>query len=385
MILGKVALFAVLTITLAMIPPAVASVPAANEDAAGDISGDVIPALPPGPVGAANAQNLFDDFFLFWEGDDEMIGSTEVQQIWDDYKVNMISDVRDNSIEIAFDESHESDLDAIRQKLALIYPDSANIMVRTGDIVFDVDSSAAGYAETRRDAPLPGAEAASPLKQHKSGVPSDEIRCRADLVPVQKIRDGAAACVGESAAENLIERGWASKILAEKPAKHGTASANEAISDFVIGDLIKNQYGGDLANIPPNDIPTLRAANEIALAMAHEDSLISESTAQLYGDYYINGLGVVSDGTGPAVYVGIHPSESDREAEIRQKLSEIYPDVSFCPRADLAGTGCRLGSGDPVMSPDAATTFDRQGTLNCNLTDDIDASEEICSVNVTAV
>jgi len=70
--------------------------------------------------------------------------------------------------------------------------------------------------------PLSGAEAASPLQQLKSGVPSDEVRCKADLVLVQKSKDGTAACVGEPAAERLIERGWASKILAEGPPERGT-------------------------------------------------------------------------------------------------------------------------------------------------------------------
>lgn len=71
---------------------------------------------------------------------------------------------------------------------------------------------------------LSGAEAASPLEQLKSGVPSDEIRCNADLVLVQKSKDNAAACVGESAAEMLIKRGWASKILAERPPEQGAGS-----------------------------------------------------------------------------------------------------------------------------------------------------------------
>ena len=50
----------------------------------------------------------------------------------------------------------------------------------------------------------------SPLKQFKSGVPDDEIRCRESLILVVK-HDSTPACVKEQSIPKLIERGWAER------------------------------------------------------------------------------------------------------------------------------------------------------------------------------
>jgi len=47
----------------------------------------------------------------------------------------------------------------------------------------------------------------SPLKQFKSGISIDEIRCRENLVLIQKY-DGSPACVKPITKQKLIERGW---------------------------------------------------------------------------------------------------------------------------------------------------------------------------------
>jgi hypothetical protein len=50
--------------------------------------------------------------------------------------------------------------------------------------------------------------AMSPLKQFKSGVSINEIKCKDNLVLVQK-HDGFPACVKPVTKQNLIDRGWA--------------------------------------------------------------------------------------------------------------------------------------------------------------------------------
>jgi len=50
----------------------------------------------------------------------------------------------------------------------------------------------------------------SPLKQIKSGISIDEIRCKESLTLVTK-HDGSPACVKSSTIPKLIERGWTSE------------------------------------------------------------------------------------------------------------------------------------------------------------------------------
>jgi len=50
------------------------------------------------------------------------------------------------------------------------------------------------------------AEVPPPLKQLASGVPPGEIRCNGDMVPIQN--GGRPACVSESSAQKLQQRGW---------------------------------------------------------------------------------------------------------------------------------------------------------------------------------
>lgn len=50
----------------------------------------------------------------------------------------------------------------------------------------------------------------SPLKQFNSGIPSDEIPCKENLVLIQKHND-YPACVKQETREKLIERGWATE------------------------------------------------------------------------------------------------------------------------------------------------------------------------------
>lgn len=51
----------------------------------------------------------------------------------------------------------------------------------------------------------------SPLKQFKSGIATDEIQCKDDLVLVQKY-DQSPACVRPETKTKLIERGWAEPV-----------------------------------------------------------------------------------------------------------------------------------------------------------------------------
>jgi carboxymethylenebutenolidase len=48
----------------------------------------------------------------------------------------------------------------------------------------------------------------SPLKQFKSGIPIEEIKCKENLITILK-KNGNPACVKPLTAEKLIERRWA--------------------------------------------------------------------------------------------------------------------------------------------------------------------------------
>ncbi len=53
----------------------------------------------------------------------------------------------------------------------------------------------------------------SPLKQFKSGIAANDIRCRSDFQLVIKSDDGSPACVKPQTAQKLVERGWAKQIF----------------------------------------------------------------------------------------------------------------------------------------------------------------------------
>jgi len=50
-----------------------------------------------------------------------------------------------------------------------------------------------------------------PLKQYKAGINFKDVKCKQDLVLIQKI-DKIPACVTEKTKHILIERGWAIKV-----------------------------------------------------------------------------------------------------------------------------------------------------------------------------
>ncbi len=52
----------------------------------------------------------------------------------------------------------------------------------------------------------------SPLKQFKSGIYAQNIKCRQDFLLVIKSEDNSPACVKPQTAQNLVERGWAKEI-----------------------------------------------------------------------------------------------------------------------------------------------------------------------------
>lgn len=71
-----------------------------------------------------------------------------------------------------------------------------------------------------------------PLKQFKSGIPSDEIQCNDDLVLLQK-HDGTPACVKPDSVIDLIKRNW---------------MTTEEIDGYAI------DYDGDVKHLPFADI-----------------------------------------------------------------------------------------------------------------------------------
>ncbi|MDE1725630.1 MAG: hypothetical protein KGH76_07035, partial [Thaumarchaeota archaeon] len=53
----------------------------------------------------------------------------------------------------------------------------------------------------------------SPLKQSKSGVAAQDVKCNDSLQLVIKAEDGSPACVKPDTAQKLVERGWAKEIM----------------------------------------------------------------------------------------------------------------------------------------------------------------------------
>lgn len=81
----------------------------------------------------------------------------------------------------------------------------------------------------------------SPLEQSKSGVSSDEIQCKENMVLLQK-HNGSPACVKESTMNKLIKRGWTN--LEPKTCPDGY-SYNETLFRCVVScerDLVYNGY-----------------------------------------------------------------------------------------------------------------------------------------------
>jgi hypothetical protein len=69
------------------------------------------------------------------------------------------------------------------------------------------------WSETREITILPefppNMNKLSLLKQFKSGIPTDKIYCKGELVLIKKLNDGSPACVKPETKIKLIERGWA--------------------------------------------------------------------------------------------------------------------------------------------------------------------------------
>jgi len=53
-----------------------------------------------------------------------------------------------------------------------------------------------------------------PLKQFKSGIPAQAIKCKQDLQLIIKVKDGSPACVKPSSVSKLLVRGWGYDISA---------------------------------------------------------------------------------------------------------------------------------------------------------------------------
>ena len=55
----------------------------------------------------------------------------------------------------------------------------------------------------------------SPLKQIKSGIPVQDVKCSTNYVLIIKAEDGSPACVKPDTAQKLMERGWAKEIVTQ--------------------------------------------------------------------------------------------------------------------------------------------------------------------------
>lgn len=129
-----------------------------------------------------------------------------------------------------------------------------------------------------------------PLKQKQYGIASHAIKCKENLVLIQKY-DHSQACVKPETKENLIERGWTTFTpIKPEVRKIGTYELNQDGEIFVIKYHIQN--GADIQEIIyDSDVQTI----EIILDMVDEsgslkvifphklfDSVLHEDTHDLF-------------------------------------------------------------------------------------------------------
>ncbi|HSB57017.1 MAG TPA: hypothetical protein VLD38_04310 [Nitrosopumilaceae archaeon] len=90
----------------------------------------------------------------------------------------------------------------------------------------------------------------SPLKQFKSGLEVDQIKCRENLLLIGKIKNASPVCVKPDTAVRLIKSGWARSII---PTLFGTAETECGTSFWIINSgrtaLNQSEFIGALKDL----------------------------------------------------------------------------------------------------------------------------------------
>ena len=97
----------------------------------------------------------------------------------------------------------------------------------------------------------------SPLQQFNSGIDIDQIICKDGLELVMKKTNKTPVCVKPETAQNLIERGWANKVLFDKENTQTSHDLSQTYELYVGEQVFKITYslsGGTLLLIEA-DIP----------------------------------------------------------------------------------------------------------------------------------
>ncbi|MGI0027283.1 MAG: hypothetical protein ACREAD_05525 [Nitrosopumilaceae archaeon] len=128
----------------------------------------------------------------------------------------------------------------------------------------------------------------SPLKQFKSGIPVNDIRCKQDLTLVTRPSDNSSACVKPTTAFKLVQRGWGSLVIST------TKTMNIDNTKFSANYTVSN---AEILNIRL-DIPsqsvfvTMQASGDGNLIITIPQELFKNSRS----DLHYAGLFVIEDG-----------------------------------------------------------------------------------------
>ena len=89
------------------------------------------------------------------------------------------------------------------------------------------------------DIALDRADHVSPLKQFKSGIAPNEIKCKPSLQLVIKLRDGSPACVKPSSVARLTMQGWVlsgkSTVTLVEGQRDGPLLVQQIYPDHIVG------------------------------------------------------------------------------------------------------------------------------------------------------
>jgi hypothetical protein len=116
------------------------------------------------------------------------------------------------------------------------------------------------YAHTGIPSPLPpNLSYEAPLKQFKSGVLPQDVKCKEDLVLVIKAENGTPACVISTTGQKLLERGWVTpeKFAATHPMIKNNNTVSTASNNFKSVSINNNTAVLLGQNVTSNGIPSL--------------------------------------------------------------------------------------------------------------------------------
>ena len=137
---------------------------------------------------------------------------------------------------------------------------------------FAISDSATGSSMYKEDAKI-----LAPLKQFNTGIPIEEIKCRDNLVLIQKY-DGSSACVKPETKQKLIERGWALiDGKCEEDEVELMPNTCFHLTDIVFGHATKRaEYGwklypGGAGWVPPENSTLTRIYKDVDFGIAPLD------------------------------------------------------------------------------------------------------------------